>query len=290
MHNNMMANDDGLAGMALVWPWHAYNDFAIWQQWNSFTPPGLGFDSVEQPIMVSISDFQSADVKHPEVASQHAKLSQKRQGKNVEEPCPLARAMYSLIGQVLDSGEEERQQYGRAAEEIWKGNYGMDTFMSPVKKPSHHAKMILERLLVKASRAREIYQKRLFWDDKFADVNFVRSLDERETAVLRRVWMDDVETWMSAEHFHVYTHMVRQARKSKARNSFHTSQAFKEHSFNDMLRRDCTSETFFMVFVRHPFLHCVDRMLTILRALSEMHEPMQIQTTIIMPLHDDHYD
>ena len=286
----MMANNDSLAGMALLWPSHAYTDFAIWQQWISLTPPGLGFDSVEKPIMVSMSDFQSTDVEHPQVASQHAKLSHKRKRKNVEEPCPLARAMYSLIGQVLDAGEEERQQYARAAEENWKGNYGIDTFVSSVKKPSHHAKMILERLLVKASRAREDYQKRLFWDGKLADVNFVRSLDERETAAVRHVWMDDLETWMSAEHFHVYTHMVRQARKSKARNSFHTSQAFKEHSFNDMLRRDCTSETFFMVFVRHPFLHCVDRMLTILRALTEMHEPMQIQTTITMPLRDDHDD
>ena len=63
-----MADNYGLAGMASVWPWHVYSDSAIWHQWNCLTPPGLGFDSVGKPFMVSVSDCQSADVKHLEVA------------------------------------------------------------------------------------------------------------------------------------------------------------------------------------------------------------------------------
>ena len=79
--------------------------------------------------------------------------------------------------------------------------------------------------------------------------------------------------------------MVREANKKSKKNKnadenkkrmHHQVRYSKKHQFEHIIERLPTSEAFFMVFVRHPFLHSPDRMLIILDALSKVQAPMYL--------------
>ena len=69
---------------------------------------------------------------------------------------------------------------------------------------------------------------------------------------------------------------TKNADDKKKERMHHRVQLFKKHQFEHMVERLSTSEAFFMVFVRHPFLHSPDRMLIILDALSKVQAPMYL--------------
>ena len=77
----------------------------------------------------------------------------------------------------------------------------------------------------------------------------------------------------ASKRYEEYMRMVRETNKKskqkknadeKQERMHHQVRLFKKHQFEHMIERLSTSEAFFMVFVRHPFLHSPDRMLIIL--------------------------
>ena len=147
--------------------------------------------------------------------------------------------------------------------------------------------MTLEGLLVKALSTRREYPKQWFWHWKLDDLHVARSLDPNVAKMLRDAWMDDVATWMSPKLHKEYKSMVRQVKKKGNKSNrvgkpnAQTPQrvrAFNKRSFEQMFKSLSTSEALFMVFVRHPLLHTLDRMLIILHALSEVQAPMYVNS------------
>ena len=218
---------------------------------------------------------------------QHVKVSNRCKVKDLEEPCPLAHAMHCMTGQILDDGKQERKQYARWAQRLWIGDYGTGMTLSCANKQSHDSKITLERLLKKASSTRREYKKHVCWHWKLDDLDFARSLDPNEANMLRDAWMDDVATWMSPKLHKEYKSMVRQVKKKGNKSNrvgkpnAQTPQrvrAFTKHSFEHMLKSLSTSEAFFMVSVRPPLLHTLDRVLMIIHALSEVQAPMYVNS------------
>ena len=213
----------------------------------------------------------------------YVKNSKRCKVKDLDGPFPLACLMHRMIGEILDDGQQQRDQYTKLAQRLWIGDYGTGMF-SNANKQFNDSKMILERLLVAALSTRQKYHRQLWIC--FGDVDLERSLDAKEADMLRDAWEDDVETWMPSNSYKEYMRMVREANKTskkkknaddnKKERMHHQVQLFKKHEFEHTFERLSTSEAFFMVFVRHPFLHSPDRMLIILDALSKVQAPMYL--------------
>ena len=189
--------------------------------------------------------------------------------RGLEEPCPLAKAMHRVIGEILDTGKEERQRYARLAKQFWIGDYSVATTWSRTCTQAICSKKSLERLLETACFVRDKYQKELYGQSELKDVNLSRSLDANEAKRLREAWRDDTETWMSGE--------VQEAYLTIKTKVAYDAERFKELEFKEIFKSLSTSEDFFMVFIRHPFLHDQDRVSTILNALLELLEPAYVR-------------
>ena len=245
-------------------------------------------DSVDKPITFPLLYLQNADGKPSLLCedTSYVKDSKRCKVKDLDGPFPLACLMHRMLGEILDDGQQQREQYTKLGQRFWIGDYGTGMMFSNANKQSNDSKMILERLLVTAWSTRQKYHRQLWIS--FGDVDFERSLDAKEADMLRDAWRNDVETWMPSKHYEEYMRMVHEANKKNKKNKknadeekermHHRVRLFKKHLFEQMFERLSTSEAFFMVFVRHPFPHGPDRMLIILDALSKVQAPMYVNT------------
>ena len=157
-------------------------------------------DSVDTPITFPLLHLQNAD----------GKLSLLCEVKDLDGPFPLACLMHRMIGEILDAGQQQRDQYAKLAQQLWIGDYGTGMF-SNANRQFNDSKMILERLLEEALSTRQKYHRQLLIS--FGDVDFERSLDAKEADMLRDAWRIDVETWMPSRSYEEYMHMVHEANK-----------------------------------------------------------------------------
>ena len=284
-----MADNYALLQKASELSWNAYCHWMAFQQLMfleaSKPEHEMATDSVDTPITFPLLHVQKADGKLSLLCedTSYVKNSKRCKVKDLDGPFPRACLMHRMIGEILDDGQQQRDQYTKLAQRLWIGDYGTGMF-SNANKQFNDSKMILERLLVAALSTRQKYHRQLWIC--FGDVDLERSLDAKEADMLRDAWEDDVETWMPSNSYKEYMRMVREANKTskKKKNADHNKkermhhqvQLFKKHEFEHTFERLSTSEAFFMVFVRHPLLPCPDRMLIILDALSKVHTPMYL--------------
>ena len=170
-------------------------------------------DSVEQPITFPVLYLQNADGQLSVLCqdTSYVKNSKRCKVKDIDGPVPLARLMHGMIGEILDAGQQQRDQYAKLAQQLWIGDYGTGMF-SNANTQFNDSKMILQRLLVEALSTRQKYQRQLWIC--FGDLDFERSLDAKEADMLCDAWRDDVETWMPSKSYKEYMRMVREANKT----------------------------------------------------------------------------
>ena len=169
-------------------------------------------DSVDTPITVPLLHLQNADGKLSVLCEDTScvKNSKTCKVEDLDGPFPLACLMHRMIGEILDDGQQQRDQYTKLAQRLWIGDYGTGMF-SNANRQSNDSKMILERLLVEALSTRQKYHRQLLIS--FGDVDFERSLDAKEADMLRDAWRNDVETWMPSKRYEEYMRMVHEANK-----------------------------------------------------------------------------
>ena len=165
------------------------------------TPEEIPEESPDQPDWCEEEDEADHSSENAQaMASQH----------------PLADALFSELGAHLDAGEAERKLYNDLAEKLWSGQFFHDMCSADkLARPAPHpypAKVRLERLLRKSIEVRELYQQRLFHNNrKTPDLNFERSLSNDETKAIHNAWMNDVSDWMSADCLQTYNFRLAQA-------------------------------------------------------------------------------
>ena len=125
---------------------------------------------------------------------------------------PLVDALFQEVGARMDSGEAERQVFGQLADHLWTGSFVFRDCQGPVEQP-RAAKERLERMLNKATQVRQTYQDRLCNLGQLTDRDFVRSLEDWETAKIHNAWMNDVASWMTDEALAQYNEFLRLAQE-----------------------------------------------------------------------------
>ena len=176
-------------------------------------------DSVDKPITFPVLHLQNADEKLSLLCqdTSYVKNAKRRKVKDIDEPFPLACWMHRVIGEILDAGQQQRDQYTKAAQQLWIGDYGTGMF-SNVNAQFNDSKMILQKMLMEALSTRQKYHRQLWIS--FGDIDFERSLDAKEADMLRDAWRDDVDTWMPSRSYEEYMHMVHEAnQKSKKKKN-----------------------------------------------------------------------
>ena len=145
----------------------------------------------------------------------------------------------------------------------------------------------LERMFNKATQVRETYQDHLCNLGQLTDQDFVRSLEEWETAKIHNAWMNDVASWMTDEALAQYNEFLRLAQeleeakgKGKQRGKAGKSkgsagkpamgggkmgtrqqaQEFKQQQFNNIFTNFAANKALFFLLVKHP--HIVEELKT----------------------------
>ena len=108
--------------------------------------------------------------------------------------------------------ELDSQVVGQLADHLWTGSFVFRDCQGPVEQP-RAAKERLERMLNKATQVRKTYQERLNNLDELPDQDFVRCLEEPETAKIHNAWMNDVASWMTDEALAQYNEFLRLAQE-----------------------------------------------------------------------------
>ena len=100
-------------------------------------------DSVDTPITFPLLHLQSADGKLSVLCEDTScvKNSKRCTVKNLDGPFLLACLMHRMIGEILDDGQQQRDQYTKLAQRLWIGDYGTGVF-SNANKQSNDSKII----------------------------------------------------------------------------------------------------------------------------------------------------